>query len=141
MTLNDLECPEMNSGLRFATTQTKWNRVEPERGDRIYDKMDEIVEYFNRMDIPISGNTLLWEANNGTRGHTCGTPTWYQNELTGYIEKNESAEPLRPEVLSYVRDTVQRYSSKVKSYKIFNEPLHGDEYRANYENIWQEAYQ
>jgi len=125
----------------FATVQTKWKRVEPERGDREFGAMDELVAKFNEWNIPISGDHLLWEANEGTPGQTSGTPEWYRDELTEYLKNDESAEPLRPSILSYVRDTVTRYKDRVVSYKIFNEPCHGEEYRGNYENIWQEAFE
>ena len=72
--------------------------------------------------------------------HFKATPEWYKEELKSFLNANESPEPLTENILSYVRDTVSRYKDRVVGYKMFNEPLHGEEYRGRYDDIWNRVF-
>ena len=43
---------------------------------------------------------------------------------------------LVPEILFHVEDTVKRYKGRNTNYKLINEPTHGDQFRTNYDDIW-----
>ena len=60
----------------------------------------------------------------------------YKGEFDAYIEARESPEPLSENILFHIEDTVSHYKGKNTNYKVFNEPTHGDGYRANYDDIW-----
>ena len=66
----------------------------------------------------------------------CFYPKRYKAEFDAYIEAGESPEPLSENILFHIEDTVSHYRGKNTNYKVFNEPTHGDGYRANYDDIW-----
>ena len=114
----------------YCTNEMKWQATEKEKGVRVYTNGDKIRELFDEWNIPLSGNTLLWEVDNKA------TPDWYQQEFNAYIEAGESPEPLSENILFHIEDTVKHYKGKNTNYKVFNEPTHGDGYRSNYDDIW-----
>ena len=114
----------------YCTNEMKWQATEKVKGVRDYKNGDRIRELFDNWNIPLSGNTLLWEVDNKA------TPDWYQEEFDGFIQSGESPEPLSENVLFHIEDTVKHYKGKNTNYKVFNEPTHGDGYRSNYDDIW-----
>ena len=133
----------------------KWAATEKVKGTRDYTKGDQIRAKFDSWNIPLSGNTLLWEVDHKA------TPQWYKNEINSLIDAGEDTEPLSEHVLFHVKDrfswdsnseprttisreshltqtqdTVQHYKGKNTNYKLINEPTHGDDFRSNYKDIW-----
>ena len=45
----------------FCTNEFKWPAVEKVKGVRNYEKGDTIRNQFDKWNIPLSGNTVLWE--------------------------------------------------------------------------------
>ena len=108
----------------------KWAAIEKVKGVRDYTKGDQIREKFDSWNIPLSGNTLLWEVDHKA------TPQWYKNEINALLDAGEDTEPLSEHVLFHVQDTVEHYKGKNTNYKLINEPTHGDDFRSNYKDIW-----
>jgi len=111
---------------------------------REFDRFDAVVNLFESWNIPLSGNTLLWEASESgreIRGDPKTSPDWFKQELQEYLAKDQSPEPLRENILDFVRDVAARYKGRLTSFKMFNEPLHGDEYRGIFPNIWEDVFE
>ena len=43
-------------------------------------------------------------------------------------------------MLDHAREVLERYKGKNRNYKVFNEPVHGEQYRKNLPNIWQDVF-
>ena len=82
----------------------KWAATEKVKGVRDYTKGDQIRAKFDSWDIPLSGNTLLWEVDHKA------TPQWYKNEITSLIESGEDTEPLSEHVLFHVQEKLTRHT-------------------------------
>lgn len=76
----------------------KWAATEKVKGVRDYTKGDQIRAKFDSWNIPLSGNTLLWEVDHKA------TPQWYKNEINSLIDAGEDTEPLSEHVLFHVKD-------------------------------------
>lgn len=46
----------------FITNEIKWAAVEQSEGVRDYTKADELRQQFADWGVPVSGNTVFWEA-------------------------------------------------------------------------------
>ena len=46
---------------------------------------------------------------------------------------------LRQQILDHTADVVSRYAGRNINYKVFNEPVHGMQYRNNLPGIWDEV--
>ena len=57
------------------------------------------------------------------------------------LEKGESPEALSENILFHVKDTLEHYKGRNTNYKMINEPTHGDDFRSNYEDIWNRVLQ
>ena len=75
----------------------KWAATEKVKGVRDYTKGDQIRAKFDSWNIPLSGNTLLWEVDHKA------TPQWYKNEINALIDAGEDTEPLSEHVLFHVQ--------------------------------------
>ena len=64
----------------YCTNEMKWAATEKVKGQRDYTKGDKIRNLFDSWNIPLSGNTLLWEVNHKA------TPQWYQDEINQYLD-------------------------------------------------------
>ena len=76
----------------------KWAATEKVKGVRDYTKGDQIRAKFDSWNIPLSGNTLLWEVDHKA------TPQWYKNEINSLIDAGEDTEPLSEHVLFHVKE-------------------------------------
>ena len=114
----------------YCTNEMKWQATEKVKGTRDYTRGDAIRALFDEWGIPLSGNTLLWEVPDKA------TPFWYRDELQAYRDAGQSAEPLSENIMFHVEDTMRHYKGKNTNYKLINEPTHGDEFRTNYNDIW-----
>ena len=65
-----------------------------------------------------------------------GVPEWYIAEFEAYIAAGESSEPLSKNILDMVESTVNHYLGKNTNYKMYNEPLHDNHWRGNYNDLW-----
>ena len=83
---------------RYCTNEMKWAATEKVKGVRDYTKGDQIRAKFDSWNIPLSGNTLLWEVDHKA------TPQWYKNEINSLIDAGEDTEPLSEHVLFHVKD-------------------------------------
>ena len=69
--------------MGFCVNEMKWAAVEKVKGVRDYSKGDAIRAQFDEWNLPLHGNTLLWEV----RGQA--TPKWYDDELKGWIKSKK----------------------------------------------------
>ena len=83
---------------RYCTNEMKWQATERVKGVRDYTKGDQIRAKFDSWNIPLSGNTLLWEVDHKA------TPQWYKNEINSLIDAGEDTEPLSEHVLFHVKE-------------------------------------
>ena len=83
----------------------------------------------------LAGSSLMWES------YGRAAPQWYIDEFEAYIDAGESPEPLSDNIQSHVAATVEHYKGKNTNYKLYNEPIHNEWYRANYDDIWNKTIQ
>ena len=114
----------------YCTNEMKWQATERVKGIRDYTKGDAIRELFDEWNIPLSGNTLLWEVPNKA------TPHWYREELLEHQEAGTSPEALSEYIMFHINDTMTHFKGKNTNYKLINEPAHGNEFRTSYNDIW-----
>ena len=74
------------------------------------------------------------------------TPRWFYESIEAAIENGEDLSYYRNITINHIRDVVEHFSCSRscsnncnQNYKIFNEVLHGDFWRANFPGIWEEA--
>jgi len=114
----------------YCVSEMKWYITEKEKGVRDFTKGDRISNKFQEANIPLGGSSLLWEV------YGRGVPEWYIEEFEAYINAGESSEPLSKNILDMVESTVNHYLGKNTNYKMYNEPLHDNHWRGNYNDLW-----
>lgn len=118
----------------------KWYHVEKNKGIYDWTRGDAISDLFENWKIPLSGNTILWEVD---QCKDCkrpnAAPEWFGNEFSSQLAAGEDMSELKETVLEWVDTVVSRYAGRNQNWKVFNEPLHGDLYRANFDNMWEDV--
>lgn len=136
--LDDIFPYYFNQG--FCVNEFKWQVVEKEEGVRDFTIGDRIADRFENWGVPLSGNTIFWEVEQ-TKGSDSpkAAPTWFQDKWAASQRNGEDMEQYRQQILDHTNEVVSRYAGRNINYKVFNEPVHGMQYRYNLPGIWDDV--
>ncbi len=86
----------------------KWGQINPFENEFDWEASDRLVSFAKANDIKIHGHPLIWH-----------------RQLPRWVQKTEASK-LRPVMLRYIREVVNRYNNDVAIWDVVNEALEED---------------
>lgn len=91
--------------FNYATVGFYWRSYEPKKGQPDYAYTDKVVQWCQEHGIKMKGHPLLW-------GNEAGVPVWSKGQPDANVQKQR------------VTDIMHRYSGRITSWEVVNEPSH-----------------